>query len=264
MTIWRIAYILIIVFWLGMTGLLVRQTYFPPDDGLLSVSPQMVLQRLSQHSDYINSLTLLRGKEKLGHAAISAKLWVDQATDQPKGYTLQAGGMIEGKTWDQPEFNVSWSFTGRLDETEHWQLLDLRLRSPISAVVFIWEKGMEQPKIEVHQNGKMIMDTQALMAQAKTAAMLPGLSALSMLGNGGNQKQITPETAIKLTAKQGWLMLANQRRKGFQLTFNLLDLAEARAMMTETGELARVELPQQMELQDPIIFGIQEQEARSP
>ena len=66
MTIWRLAIIAIIFFWLGMNALLIRRTYFPDNGGQQEVKPSLVLQRFAQHTDYINNLNLMRGKEKFG------------------------------------------------------------------------------------------------------------------------------------------------------------------------------------------------------
>ena len=256
MTIWRAAYIAIILFWLCMTGLLVQRTYFPEDGGLQSVSPNLVLQRFCQHSDFINNLNLMRGKQKLGHATISSRLWLDDKTASPRGFTIQAGGMVEGEAWSQPGMNMSWSFTGRVDQAQVWHALDLRLRSPISSVIFIWEKGQPEPRLEVMNDGKLVMDTQSLKAQAKLGAMIPGMGSFSFLSGDQAQQEIALETAIGLSAKEGQLMLANQRRKAFQLTIQLVKLLHATATFTESGELASVELPNQMQFLDPIIFGL--------
>jgi len=256
MTIWRIAIIAIIFFWLGMNALLIRRTYFPDNGGQQEVRPSLVLQRFAQHTDYINNLNLMRGKEKFGHATISAKLWLEDTTNTPRGYEINAGGMILGKLWEQPQLHTSWSLTGRIDEAQVWHKLDLRIRTPESSVVLMWEKDKPEPKIEVMRGGKVVMDTAAVMAQAKFMAGMPGLGSIAGMGFDFKSKDLSAETAVTVKATEGLVDLAGQNRRGFQLQFELMKILKATAFFTEAGELARVDLPNQMQLLDPIIFGL--------
>jgi hypothetical protein len=255
MTIWRLGYFVITIFWIAMTSLLIKRIYFPADDGFQPVPLEMLFSRFSQHHDVINNLSLLRDDLKLGHASVSAKEWLTEDSGTVRGYAIHAGGMVEGELWEQPGFNMSWSFTGRFDLAQVWHSIDLRLRSPESSVM--WEKGQELPKIEVMREGVMVMDTPSLMAQAKMASALPGLADLPFLQNGKLDATLSAETALQMNVRQGVSTLAGQRRKSFQMQLKLLELLEATAHFTEAGELARVDLPQNLRLLDPIIFGLE-------
>lgn len=256
MTIWRVAYIAITIFWIAMTSMLIKRIYFPDEDGFQSVPVEMLFARFSQHNDVINNLNLLRQEEKLGHASISAKEWKNEETGELRGFAMQAGGMVEGEAWEQPGFNLSWSFAGRFDRAQVWHNIDLRVRTPDSSVVVMWERGQETPKIEVMRDGKLVLDTKSLMAQAKMTADLPGLAQLPFLNGGTLNPNMTPETAVQMTAREGVSTLAGQRRKSFQLVISLLGLVESTAHFTEAGELAKVDLPGDLRLLDPIIFGL--------
>lgn len=256
MTIWRVAYIAITIFWIAMTSMLVKRIYFPDEDGFQPVPVELLFARFSQHNDVINNLNLLRQEEKLGHASVAAKEWTDETTGELRGFAIHAGGMVEGQAWQQPGFNMSWSFAGRFDRAQVWHSIDLRIRTPESSVIAMWEKGQETPKIEVMRGGRMVMDTKSLLAQAKMTAALPGLANLPFLNGGKLDQTLTPETALQMTAREGISSLAGQRRKSFQLVLSLLGLVEATAHFTEAGELARVDLPQDLRLLDPIIFGL--------
>jgi len=260
MTIWRVAYIAITIFWIAMTSLLIKRIYFPDEDGFQPVPVEMVFARFSQHNDVINNLNLLLREEKVGHASISAKEWKNEETGELRGFAMQAGGMVEGKAWQQDGFNLSWSFAGRFDRAQVWQNLDLRVRTPESSVVVMWEQGQETPKIEVMRDGRLVMDTKSLLAQAKMTAALPGLSQLPFLNGGKLDPSLAPSTAVQLSAREGVSSLAGQRRKSFQLVISLLGLVEATAHFTEAGELAKVDLPQDLRLLDPIIFGLDEED----
>lgn len=263
MTIWRVAYFAITIFWIGMTSLLIKRVFFPEDGDFEPVPVELVFARFSQHNDVLNNLNLLRGNEKLGHASISAKEWTQEETGELRGFALHAGGMVEGEAWQQPGFNLSWSFAGRFDRAQVWHNIDLRVRTPESSVIVMWERGQEMPRIEVMRDGKLVMDAKSLLAQAKMAAALPGLGELPFLKGGTLDPSLTAETAVQVSAREGITTLAGQRRKSFQLVISLLGLVEATAWFTEAGELAKVDLPQDYRLLDPIIFGLDESQDKN-
>lgn len=263
MTIWRVAYIAITIFWIAMTSLLIKRVYFPEDGGFKDVPVELLFARFAQHNDVINNLSLLRENQKLGHATVASKEWKDETTGQLRGFALHAGGMVEGEAWNQPGFNVSWSFAGRFDRAQVWHSIDLRIRTQESSTIVMWEKGQEMPKIEVMRDGKVVLDTAGLLAQAKMTAAIPGFSALPFLNGGKLDQNLTPETAVQMKASEGTALLAKQKRKSFQLAISLLGLVNATAHFTEAGELASVDLPGDMRLLDPIIFGLDQQQAEA-
>lgn len=264
MTIWRVAYIAITIFWITMTTLLVRRIYFPEDGGFKDVPVEMLFARFSQHNDVVNNLSLLRTDQKLGHATIASKEWRDETSGKLRGFAMHAGGMVEGEAWKQPDLNVSWSFAGRFDLAQVWHSMDLRIRTQNSSVIVMWEKGQETPKVEVMRDGKLVLDTAGLLAQAKMTAAIPGFSAMPFLSGGKLDKNLTPETALQMKASEGTAVIAQQKRRSFQLALSLLGFVNATAHFTEAGELASVDLPNDMRLLDPIIFGLDKQADATP
>jgi hypothetical protein len=259
---WRLAYILILLFWASMTGMLVQRTYFPEGGGMREIELSNVLERMAQYGDSMNSLALVRGGQKVGHVTVNCRHWRDDETLTLLGYSLQAGGMMDGSAWQKPQATLSWNFAGRVDEQRVWRALDLRLRTQDVAVVLMWDEAMKEPQIEVMRDGKLVMNTQSLLSQAKMMTSLPGLDALPMLKSLTEGKGDIPiEKAIHLSASEGRLELAGQQRRALQVVASLAGLANATALLTETGELARVDLPNGYQMLDPIIFGLSASEA---
>ena len=73
MIFWKTIRILGALFWAVMTGLLIRDTYFPEESRFAEVPPAFVLDLFLQHRDVPNTLLLYKGEKKLGHALIGVR-----------------------------------------------------------------------------------------------------------------------------------------------------------------------------------------------
>lgn len=263
---WKSVTALIVLFWAVMTALLVRQTYFPADSRLTQVSVNTVQERASQHRSLVrNTLSLSRKGERLGHADIGV---IDRTTSKDKGlspdarFTWQAGGMIEGKAWGRPNGSAVWRFEADVDERQAWQRLSLALRVAESDtnLLVAWKKSDDMPKIEVRQQGELIMDTQQALAQAKEQQASGGLGSMgimgSMLPSLLGRQTISLERLIHMQAHKTVMSVAEEERRCHLLTLSLLGIYQAKFYFSETGELARVELPQGWELLDPLLVGL--------
>ena len=65
-----------------------------------------------------------------------------------------------------------------------------------------------------------------------------------------------PTEAMKLTAREGLMDLAGKNRRCYVLEITMMDHYHLKALFTEVGELARVDLPQGYTLLEPLVFGL--------
>jgi hypothetical protein len=255
---WRLVSALILIFWLVMTTKLVRQTYFPAEAQLAAISPLAVFQQFEEHRSMVNTLLLTRDAAgKYGQGTFNIRSWTPAGAPGPRGYTLEAGGMMDGKAWgDSLGGTISWRFDGDVDRELHWERLDLRVRvaSTDTTVVFSWKIGDEQPKLEVLKAGQPILDLDSALEQGSAAQGLPGFSSMAMLP--GMKSAATLGSLIQLTANDGRMDLAGSPRRCQVVTFAVFGLYQAKAFFTEAGELARIDLPQGYQFIDPLLSGL--------
>ena len=88
---WRTISTLGILFWAVMTGLLIRDTYFPEESRFAEVPPKVVLDLFLNHRESATTLLLYRGEEKLGHSTITARKQ-PPTPGQTSMYDLQGSG----------------------------------------------------------------------------------------------------------------------------------------------------------------------------
>lgn len=271
---WRITGALIVLFWAVMTGLLVRDTYFPEESRFAEVPPALVWNLFLRHDASgaaLNTLHLYHDDQKLGHATFSVRKrggepsskggqaeeeGGNEVTAAPSDFEVSATGMIDGVAMGRQGADVAWRIAGELAGGEHWRKVDLQTRwsATDTAATLIWKEGEMQPAWEVRQGDELIMSS-------KTAAgMLPGASGMVppglLPGFAGAGVEDGVGSALNIRAREGTMDLAGRRRKCYVLHITILGMYEAKAIFTEAGELARVDLPQGYRLLEPMIHGL--------
>ena len=256
---WRIATGLIVLFWAVMTVLLVRHHYFPPEAEYSVVPVHLVLERYAANPSPSNTLTLRKDGQNCGNMTMALLDWKEPGTAQHKGFTWQAGGLVDVNSQSSPEARITWSFSGDFTQDERWERIALGARSSLTDtfVNVQWRLGQELPTIEVRKGDKIVMDTKAAMEQAKTNPMMAGMGGLtSMLPSFLGNKAVSLERLIHLGAKEASVRLGGRPRKAFVLTVSLMSLYQTKCWFTEAGELIKVDLPQGFRLVNPLVFGL--------
>lgn len=258
---WKSVTALIVLFWLTMTSLLVRHTYFPDTPVLTSVPVVKVLDRIAMHQRIVsNTLTLVRNGKREGNADFAISEWRDPQRPERLGFHFQAGGqlMSENET-TTTSASLTWRFDGDFKEAGGWAQMTMAARVPATNTsLFIgWKEGDEMPKIEVYRDQQLVMDTKLALEDAKQQKGVKGLGLMGGMLPGLLGKQtVSLENIIQLRADEGVIPLAGKKRKGSILTLALMGFYQAKASYTEDGELTRVELPQGWQLLDPMLEGL--------
>lgn len=240
---WRIISALIVGFWAVMAGLLVRDTYFPEESRFAAVPPRRVLDLFLNHHRLLSTLHLFHEKDRVGHASFSVRLR-EREPEAPPTYDLQATGLIEGNAWTAGAGNISWQMALDLIEGERPVALTLRVNLDASrtSVLVLWKEGDTRPFFEVRKNGVLAADSSSM------AAMMPMLGALGGLPAG--------TSAVSVTAREGLMELAGRQRRCYVLRLSMTEAYQIKAIFTQAGELARVDLPQGFHLLEPMMHGL--------
>lgn len=272
---WRLLSALAILFWAVMAALLVRDTYFPHESTLSEVPPRYVFDLfLKQASQQAVTLHLHHRGEKIGHASMSITGQKSSPISAPEGYELMARGLIERLQENAARMDITWEISGRIDTQGEWsraEFLSSMQREKVQARVF-WEKGQKLPAVSVTQDGRSLIDPSQLgILTALSGGMIGksgGLGALAgVLGplagmpaadtsTATDEKTPAAASETLFTAHEATVEMAGRERKCFIVTMPLVAGQSARLLFAETGELARIELPQEYVLLEPMIHGM--------
>lgn len=261
--IWRVAAVLTVLFWAVMSGLLVRDIYFPEASRFAIVPPKMVMDLFLRQSETFGStLHLYHHREKIGHANFQVNRRIKP--DHQVAYDMTAHGVLEQTEPGSLGSTIvaTWSLGCTLADAERWQRLTIKAAFPQrdATLRLSWKENQSSPEVLVKQGERVVVNSQDVkLLMGMGASQDSALAMLSMLGGGLSKAGAQPRPdAMKLQAREGQMVLAGRQRKCFVLTLPLLGMYELKMIFTEAGELARIDLPDDYALLEPAIHGLQE------
>jgi hypothetical protein len=262
--IWRLAAVLAVIFWAVMSGLLVRDIYFPEASRFAIVPPKMVMDLFLRQSETFGcTLHLYHQREKIGHANLQVNRRIKQ--DHLTVYDLIAHGSVEEVAPEDEVRSIlaSWSLGCTLADGERWQNLAIKASFPQrdASIRLSWNETQSAPEVLVKQGERVVMnseDVKLLMGMGDSQDS--ALAMLSLMGGGLPKTSTQPDKAdtMKLQAREGMMVLAGRERKCFILTLPIMGMYEVKMIFTEAGELARIDLPDDYVLLEPTIHGLQD------
>ncbi|TDU63199.1 hypothetical protein EI77_04407 [Prosthecobacter fusiformis] len=254
---WRILSAVVVLFWAVMTGLIIRDTYFPDHSRFAVVPPKFVFDLfLTEAAAFNNTLHLYHEKEKIGHTTFTIRRDgnVEEDEEAPV-YAVLASGSMDLKESQIAGHDVTYRLTGELEDAERWSSFDLELKS-VSAdmqATVIWKTGDKLPAIEVKKAGQLVMNTQFIQTMMAMKGAFGGetdwLAQLTKVREGAQ--------AMPLKAREGIMELAGKQRRCYIVTLDVLQMEEVRLYFTEVGELARIEFPQGYRFIEPMMHGLE-------
>ena len=261
--IWRVAGVLAVLFWAVMSGLLVRDVYFPEASRFAIVPPKMVMDLfLRQSETFGTTLHLYHQREKMGHANLQVSRRIKPSHQTV--YDLIAHGAVEQAEpgIEMRSITAAWSLSCTLADAERWQQLTLKASFPQREVAMqlSWNEKQSSPEVLVKQGDRVVMNSQDVKMLMGMGAGKDGAMAMLSLFAGGLPKTTAQpqQDTMKLQAREGLIMLAGRQRKCFVLTLPLMGAYEVKMIFTEAGELARIDLPDDYVLLEPTIHGLQD------
>lgn len=262
--IWRLAAVLAVIFWAVMSGLLVRDIYFPEASRFAVVPPRMVMDLFLRQSESFGcTLHLYHQREKIGHANLQVNRRMHPNNEMV--YDLIGHGVVEQVMPGEQVRSImaTWSLGCTLRDAERWRNLAIKASFPQrdASLRLSWSETQPTPEVLVQQGERVVMNSQDVkmimgMGDGKDSA----LALLALMGGSMPKTSVPAEKqdAMKLQAREGMMMLAGKQRKCFVLTLPVMGMYEVRMIFTEAGELARIDLPDDYVLLEPTINGLQD------
>lgn len=255
---WRAAAALAVLFWAVMTGLLVRDVYFPAESRFTEVPARFVFDLfLKQATVNADTLHLYHRQEKIGHATIN--ITSKSLPDGETRYQWVARGIVERLQGGGTRVNATWEVSGEMDEAGQWHQMEIIAAMPEqnASVKLRWKDGERFPKVTITQDGRAVVDTDQaglLMALGLTAAGGDSGSWMKALGQLAGQSDEMQK--MQVTAREGTVDIAGRERRCYLVTVPFPGSPDIRLIFSETGEIARIELPQDYRLIEPMIHGM--------
>jgi hypothetical protein len=261
---WRSISAAIVLFWAVMTGLIIRDAYFPDSSRFAEVPPRMVFELfLSQSASFNNQLHLYRNRERLGQAHIS----VHREREESGGvvYELVANGYVTGSADSAPGLGTSFTLRAELENGDQWRSFQLQTKTAAMQTVgnLAWRKGDQFPQIEVKKGEEVVLNADIVKTMMALSGGMSGVSGMTPAGGQfdwlSQLKGVTgSETvSVTLTAREGVMDLAGKSRRCYILTAALMGGYEVRFLFTEMGELARIEMPGDYRFVEPLMHGLE-------
>lgn len=256
--VWRIFTAIIVLFWAVMTGLLIRDTYYPDHSRYAEVPVSHVLDLfLTEAAAFNNTLHLLHGDQKTGHASFTIRKVSEESAEVPE-YAVLVHGVVEIPT-EAGRVNANFMLAGELLKAEQWKHFEAEVTAPNAQLEarMSWSLGDRLPAIEVKKAEKVVMNTTMAEAMLKLPESLVSQSQLMDRILPGLSLKEDSIAAPRLQAREGVMNLAGKRRRCFIVTLAAMQGLEVKAFFTEIGELARIELPQNYRLIEPMMHGLE-------
>jgi hypothetical protein len=244
---WRAATLLVVIFWIVMTMLLVRVTYFSGGAFFTEVPPRVVLKSFLDQAATPNGLHVYHGERKAGHASCTSLQ--RRGAGGGVDYLLVISGRLEDGAIKSVEGIVTWDLKITLLDARLWAGASGNIRIPSRNLVvnFQWLPAQRIPQFTVEQDGVIVTDDTAI--QPVIAQMLGGSPE-------GTASGASAGDIFAVNTREGSLKVAGQKRHGYLLTLGMTDKFQIKAFFTEIGEVALVELPDGWRALEPMIHGL--------
>eukprot|EP01031_Cornospumella_fuschlensis_P007890 gene7890-9753_t len=146
-----------------MTGLVIRDAYFPDSSRFAEVPPRMVFdQFLSQAGVFNNQLHLYHERDRIGHAHFAINFLKD--LPGPPVYALIASGSFAQLGDAEAKSVTSFHLSAELENGETWRNFQIQTKSPATNTTgtVAWKRGDAFPQIEAKRGDEVILNSASL------------------------------------------------------------------------------------------------------
>jgi hypothetical protein len=263
---WRSISAVIVLFWAVMTGLIIRDAYFPDSSRFAELPPRMVFELfLSQSSSFNNQLHLYQNRDRIGQAHVSVQR--EREASGTVVYGLVTNGFITGGADGAPGLATSFLLRAELENGDQWRSFQMQTKTAAMKTVgnVAWKKGDKFPQIEVKKGDEVVLNSEIVQTMMAVSGGMGGMPGMPGAPQGAGQfdwlSQIkgaagTETPSVKLTAREGVMDLAGKTRRCYILTASFISY-EVKFFFTELGELARIEMPGNYRFVEPLMHGLE-------
>jgi len=249
--VWKSFQLLVVLAWLGSTALLVRKNYFPDTGRFPRVENALVSELFFERGQTSDLLLLVPGQGALGRVTVTARRFSVRLADA--GFGTDTGELFFTGRFDAARLggptamlgDVIWNGSLFLSRELETRGLRLQVRVPQLSLAgqLVTEADREDAAFVLKQNGKTLFDSRdpegsrtALSLMGRMAGVeVPQPENLSDLG------QVLRELEPTILCRHGAFSILGRRYDGYIVHVRWAPEAEVRFLVTELGELLRLE-----------------------
>lgn len=242
----RILSVLIIGFWLTMSGLLMQSVWFPADSHLTLVNPGAVLQLITARGEN-SALDIYEDRRIVGNLTVQA---VSIPLHLRSKMKLRLNGRINLDRAPLAGTSLLLDSWLELDHAGNIQALSLHLKTINPAFsLTLSQAGPEQPPaVLLQQNERVLLDStipaEGTLDSNPMVALLLGTLGISLPDLGSLRQQAeTRAAAMVLEARQGEFDLNGNPRQGYILKIGQAGQPGFRLCVENSGEIVLLETP---------------------
>ena len=242
----KFAAVLIVGFWLCMTGLLLRSIWFPADSGLTVVEAGAVLELVAARGE-VSALDIYDDRRLVGHLTV-------QATKVGMGaealVRLRVNGQMSLNSALLPGAEMDLNCLMELDRAGQPQRFDFSVgtNKPRFQLMVEQSSGEGGARVRLTREGQVILEAAADGAagaeESPMVGMLLGVLGISVADFKAMRGQAEEAaSALRVEARQGEFTLGEELRQGFVVTAGRAGQRGFRMCVENTGEIVKVETP---------------------
>ncbi len=244
--VWKAAAVVIVFFWLGMNGQLIRVMLFPEQSRLTEVPASFVAELFLKRAEP-SQLVVLKSGRRVGEVSVGSREQVD-APNQAGGVELNLAGSMALEEAIPGIEKVSGRLILDLGRDLALRGGKLRLRVPGSPRGFELEFSSNplEVRYRLTEGGQVTTDTGTLhesnLDRMKMLLALWGLDVDAVMAGAGSRedRENTCEWKPVLAARRGQIRLRGERFHGYLLEVKREGGDGMRCIFSEAGELMRV------------------------
>ncbi|MBM3839999.1 MAG: hypothetical protein FJ398_18945 [Verrucomicrobia bacterium] len=253
----RIAFALILLFWLVMNALLWRSEFRGQDELSSAVPVELVWKRILTAPDD-SALEISIGQQKVGYCRWRANIGEELATGKVATEESQPEGMVErltGYTIDvegnlirlEPGGRFRFEFHAGFTAAHRWKDFTVRISARPRTLEIKGSAASEDLHV-TFTDGQAKWERRwpyADLADATALGREFGLSWPEDLGGAWSSFINLKDVALGLrwTARKDWLQIGSSKTRVYRLQARLFDRYQAVVVVSRVGEILRVELP---------------------
>lgn len=242
----RLISILIIGFWLLMTGLLMRAIWFPGDSRLDKISPGAVLRVIAARGEP-SHLDIYENRRVVGKLNVSPMS--PQLSGKKQKIRLHLDGTLDLRIQAQKltvTGDVLFSHEGELAGID----LKLLLKSQKLELTIRQDGAGQEPTLRLTMLGMTLLDTSRNVREGEVLEANPSIALLlSFAGispadlESARQKAEVEASATSLDARQGEFELSGRKHRGYVISVLRQNTPAFRMCVENTGQIMSIETP---------------------
>jgi hypothetical protein len=270
-TVYRLVFVLLASFWLAMNVLLWRTEFGGEGQAGGPVAPQLVWDKILTAPDD-SMLQVTHGGLSWGHCR-----WIATVDETPRAATLEEepeeiegmvrrvslyrvdveGNLVVPDSSTRIRFSAHTSFGPKRD----WRELQLRITARPVIFELRARAGESAVRISYQDDSdrwERVLSAEDLQQPTRLLAQIPGMEGAAVLAllSGWQGLPLAPQKlalGLEWDARQTWLETGRNRVRAYRLEARLVDRYRAVVYINRVGEILRIELPDNLLLQNEVL-----------